>query len=57
MGWGIGDKLTPEPELLPDDVVVDDDGVDDIVGNNSPCCFFLFWILFRNLLEKKQRNY
>ena len=63
MGWGIGDKLTPEPaELLPDDVVVDDDGVDDdgvddIVGTNSPCSFFLFLGVFGNSLKKKQRNY
>ena len=54
MGWGIGDKLTPEPaELLPDDVVVDDEGVDDIVGTN----FFLFLGVFGNSLKKKQRNY
>ena len=43
LGWGIGDKLTPEPaELLPDDVVVDDEGVDDVVGTN----FFLFFGVF-----------
>ena len=54
LGWGIGDKLTPEPaELLPDDVVVDDEGVDDIVGTN----FFLFLGVFGNSLKKKQRNY